>query len=285
MNRLFIEKVLILCLTSFLMYYFSRKLMAEFMFDEEVNVNVPSHLKLNKYEKSIYQYVVKSPTDTFESIKGLEKQARILKNVLNTKLDKPSGFILYGSPGTGKTMLARAVANYYNRPIILLSSDIIENKLFGESGKLLKATFTLANKLEKCIIFIDELDGMCSVRNPLDQSFVTSLKTTMMTCLDGFQERNQDIFVIAATNMLDMIDPAIKRRLAIHISIPLPDTATKLEYLKEDFPDITEKYVEEYFEYSSLSDLKEARNLSKIMGSKLPSMELDFSEAESAVES
>jgi SpoVK/Ycf46/Vps4 family AAA+-type ATPase len=142
-------------------------------------------------------------------------------------LEPPNGIILYGQPGTGKTMFAKAIAKSISCPFINFSIHTIENKMFGESAKILKGLFTLAQKLKPCVIFIDELDGFFSHRNSLDQSFVNGLKTQMLQHLDGIDERDPEVVIIGATNVIDSIDKAIKRRMRLHLKVELPDKKTR----------------------------------------------------------
>ena len=141
----------------------------------------------------------------------------------NLLLKPPNGIIFYGPPGTGKTMLAKAIAKEAGYVFMNFDMSSIENKMFGESAKLLKAMFSLADKIKPCVIFMDELDGFCSERNPFDQSFVNGLKTQMLTYLDGLESRDDKIVVVGATNKLNSVDKAMKRRMRLHIEVPLPD--------------------------------------------------------------
>lgn len=139
-------------------------------------------------------------------------------------LHPPRGILFHGPPGTGKTMLARAIAAEARCPFIALSLSTLENKWYGETSKLLGATFSLARKIQPCILFFDEIDGMIRTRGDQDQSAVYGLKTEFLNYMDGIQTNQKDAFiVIACTNCVASLDPAIKRRLPQQYKIDFPD--------------------------------------------------------------
>ena len=228
------EKIIILIVGAMIMYYTSVLLMDRFMDEESytdtyipaINKSIP----LNKYEISILDDVVKSEdiTETFKDIIGHEDTKEDMKTVIvdpiNEKvdLDLPNGVIFYGPPGTGKSMFARCIAKETNSSFINFSLSRIENKMYGESTKYLNAVFTLAHKLNPCIIFIDELDGFGSSRNSLDQHHINSLKTQFLTHVDGLIKKSSKIICIGATNRIDIIDKAVKRRMRKHILLSPP---------------------------------------------------------------
>jgi SpoVK/Ycf46/Vps4 family AAA+-type ATPase len=139
-------------------------------------------------------------------------------------LHPPRGVLFYGPPGTGKTMLARAIAAEAGCPFVALSLSSLENKWFGETSKLLGATFSLARKLQPCVLFFDEIDGMIRTRGDNDMSAVYGFKTEFLSHMDGIQTNQQDAFiVIACTNCEKSLDPAIRRRLPQKYKIDYPD--------------------------------------------------------------
>ena len=140
------------------------------------------------------------------------------------ELYPPRGILLHGPPGTGKTMLARAIAAEAGCPFLALSLSNLENKWFGETSKLLGATFSLARKMQPCVLFFDEIDGMIRTRNDNDQSAVYGFKTEFLSHMDGIRTNKRDSFiVIACTNCVRSLDPAIKRRLPQQYKIDYPD--------------------------------------------------------------
>lgn len=146
------------------------------------------------------------------------KNNEIFKNIQNNR-----GVLLYGPPGTGKTMLAQAIAKDANLPIILFNVTSIENKLVGESNKYIHALFSLANKLSPCVVFIDEIDCVCSSRNDFDQSHVNTMKSVMLTHMDGLLGNGGNNVFIGATNRINSIDAAFKRRIPVCVEIPIPE--------------------------------------------------------------
>ena len=136
---------------------------------------------------------------------------------------------------------------------------------------MIKALFSLAEKLKPCVIFIDEMDGFFGERSILDQSFIVGLKTQMMTYMDGLINKDSSIVFIGATNRLESIDPAIKRRMRTHLYINLPDQKERISlwkyYLKNHNVDY--KRLAENSENLSGSDIHEACKLSYYMNNDL----------------
>jgi len=209
----------------------------------------------NIHEKALLTSIIKPDmiSINFENVIGHSSTKKKLESLIikplkyksmynNYKLlEPPNGIILHGPPGTGKTMLVKALCKELHMNFINFDINQIEQKLFGESAKMLKALFTLANKLKPCIVFIDEIDGFFGERNPMDQSFVNGIKTQMLSLMDGIIDRDSSIIFIATTNRLQSVDPAIKRRMRTHIKISLPSTEERTEMFKynlNDFPDI-----------------------------------------------
>ena len=236
----------------FLSYYISIKILEKASLDvfEEPqklqNLELFSKFNLtniNRYEKNIFNDVI-NPKNISVNLNDIICDQLIRSNILFVLdslknkvprniplLDIPNGVILYGPPGTGKTMLAKSIAKECNMPFINVSYSSIENKFFGESPKILKAYFTLADKLKPCILFFDEIDGFLSKRNALDQSPVNGLKTLFLTLMDGLISRDSTVLAIGATNRIDQLDPAVKRRMSNHIYMDLPDIQQIQKYI------------------------------------------------------
>lgn len=204
----------------------------------------PKRQSLNAYEQQINQNIVQphAISERLDQVGGLStiKEEIRTQVLLPLKFPKvffgdvpvlrpPKGLLLHGPPGTGKTMLAKAIAAEANVPFISLSLATLENKYFGESSKLLSATFSLAKKIQPCIVFFDEIDGMIRTRSEGDQSCVYGFKTEFLTHMDGMHTHSTDaIIVIGCTNCAKNLDPAIRRRLPKHICVDLP-TQSELE--------------------------------------------------------
>jgi transitional endoplasmic reticulum ATPase len=145
------------------------------------------------------------------------------------------GILLVGAPGTGKTMLAKAVATERESNFILIKGPEVLSKYVGESEKAVREVFRKAKMAAPCIIFIDEIDAIAVARDSeSSDSMVTErVLDTLLTEMDGLQEM-KNIIVLAATNRPDMIDPAILRpgRFDKIIELPLPDEQARAAIFK-----------------------------------------------------
>ncbi len=213
------------------------------------NVFPMKNKSMNSYEKQIYETLVKGEdiSDRLDTIGGLDDIKDDLKsNVLlplkhpvvffskESSILRPSrGLLFYGPPGTGKTMLARAIAAEANVPFLSLSLSVLENKYYGESNKLIQAIFSLGRKIQPCIIFFDEIDGLMKQRSEFDQSSVYGFKTELLSQIDGMDSKENDsIFVIGTTNNITILDPAIKRRLPKVYEMKLPNESDRFKILQ-----------------------------------------------------
>ena len=141
------------------------------------------------------------------------------------------GILLHGPPGTGKTMLAKAIAREAGAFFINVSLSSIENKWFGESNKLLDALFSLSDKLAPCVVFFDEIDGLAKTRSESDQNHTASLKAQLLAAMDGVATRPRPVVFIGATNRVDDIDKGVLRRLRRHIEVGLPNERERADIL------------------------------------------------------
>jgi 26S proteasome regulatory subunit T2 len=186
--------------------------------------------------------VDKAPLESYADIGGLEEQVREMKEAVELPLTNPElyedigikapkGVILYGEPGTGKTLLAKAVANQTSATFLRVVGSELIKKYLGEGPKLVREIFRIADELAPTIIFIDEVDAIGSKRYDSTSGGEKEIQRTMLELLnqlDGFDSRS-DVKVIMATNRIESLDPALIRpgRIDRKIKFPLPDEKTK----------------------------------------------------------
>jgi len=131
---------------------------------------------------------------------------------------------LYGPPGCGKTLIAKAMAKESKCWFINLDVSVLTDKWYGESQKLTAAVFTLAEKLQPCIIFIDEIDSLLRLRATQDHEVTAMMKAQFMSLWDGLiTDPHKTVIVMGATNRPKDMDSAILRRRAAKFHIPIPD--------------------------------------------------------------
>ncbi|KAH8377883.1 hypothetical protein KR093_007712, partial [Drosophila rubida] len=204
-------------------------------------VNKSSKLKLsdfNSYELMIASHLV-APTDidvSWADIAGLDTIVQELREsvvlpVRHSNLFRhsqlwrpPKGVLLYGPPGCGKTLIAKAIAKEACMRFINLDVAVLTDKWYGESQKLAAAVFTLAHKLQPCIIFIDEIESFLRVRATGDHEATAMMKTQFMMLWDGLISNSScSVLVLGATNRPQDLDKAILRRMPaqFHIGPPL----------------------------------------------------------------
>ncbi|MFC4439454.1 MULTISPECIES: proteasome-activating nucleotidase Pan2 [Natrialbaceae] len=181
--------------------------------------------------------ITERPEVTYADIGGIDEQVQEVREAVEQPLtnpelfeevgiDPPSGVLLHGPPGTGKTMLAKAVANETDATFIKMAGSELVRKFIGEGSRLVRDLFEMAREREPAIIFIDEIDAVATTRTESKTSGDAEVQRTMMQLLsemDGFEARG-DIRIIAATNRFDMLDRAILRpgRFDRLIEVPEP---------------------------------------------------------------
>ncbi|MFW9827555.1 MAG: proteasome-activating nucleotidase [Candidatus Thorarchaeota archaeon] len=179
---------------------------------------------------------------TYGDIGGLDEQILEVREIIELPLKKPElfkkvgikppkGVLFFGLPGTGKTLLAKAVANESNATFIKVVATELVQKFIGEGAQYVREIFGLARKKAPTILFIDELDAIASIRMQDDTSGDREVNRTLMQLLselDGFDERG-DIKFIGATNRPDVLDPAILRpgRFDRIVEFPIPDARAR----------------------------------------------------------
>lgn len=147
-------------------------------------------------------------------------------------IDVPKGILLAGPPGTGKTTIAKVLANQAGMSFFALKADEVVSKWVGDSEKNLTALFRAAEKHAPSIIFIDEIDSIGQLRSG-DQRWAEMLLNHLLQLIDGVV-RIKGLYIVAATNRPDLVDPALKRsgRLNREVEIPLPDRSARQQLLK-----------------------------------------------------
>ncbi|CDH57869.1 26s proteasome subunit p45 [Lichtheimia corymbifera JMRC:FSU:9682] len=184
----------------------------------------------------------KAPTESYADIGGLETQIQEIKEAVELPLTHPElyeemgikppkGVILYGVPGTGKTLLAKAVANQTSATFLRIVGSELIQKYLGDGPKLVRELFRVAEENAPAIVFIDEIDAVGTKRYDSTSGGEREIQRTMLELLnqlDGFDSRG-DVKVIMATNKIDSLDPALIRpgRIDRKIEFPLPDVKTK----------------------------------------------------------
>jgi 26S proteasome regulatory subunit T2 len=191
--------------------------------------------------------VEKAPLESYADIGGLHDQIQEIKEAVELPLTHPElyeeigikppkGVILYGEPGTGKTLLAKAVANQTSATFLRVVGSELIQKYLGDGPKLVRELFRVADDLSPSIVFIDEVDAIGSKRYESSSGGTREVQRTMLELLnqlDGFDERG-DVKVIMATNKIESLDPALIRpgRIDRKIEFPLPDAKTKRNIFK-----------------------------------------------------
>lgn len=214
---------------------------------EQKNLTVLKKIPVSKNFDVEKFVIIDKPTVTWGDIGGLSQQMMEIKEVIELPLMKPKlfekvgiqppkGILLYGEPGTGKTLLAKAVANSTNSTFIEVVGSELVQKFIGEGAKLVKEIFELAKEKAPSIIFIDELDALAATRVDIGTSGEREVQRTFMQLLseiDGFKHLG-NVKVIGCTNRKDILDPAILRpgRLDRLIKVPVPNMEAKKDIFK-----------------------------------------------------
>jgi len=217
-----------------------------------IGVNKDSYLILDtlppEYDSRVKAMEVdEKPTETYGDIGGLAEQMKELReaavlSITHSHLFKaigihpPKGVLLYGPPGTGKTLMARAVANETKATFLKLAGPQLVQMFIGDGAKLVRDAFALAKEKKPTIIFIDELDAVGTKRFDSETNGDREVQRTMLELLnqlDGFSP-TEDVKVIAATNRIDILDPALLRsgRLDRKIEFPHPNEQARKNILE-----------------------------------------------------
>ncbi|MCL2863126.1 MAG: proteasome-activating nucleotidase [Methanimicrococcus sp.] len=191
--------------------------------------------------------LIRSPNVSYDQVGGL---SGVIQEVIETVelplthpelfekigIEPPSGVLLYGLPGTGKTLIAKAVATQANATFIRMSGSDLVQKFVGEGARLVKDIFAMARSKAPAILFIDEIDAVGGTRTFDGTSGSAEVNRTMLQLLaemDGF-DTGGDVKIMAATNRKDLLDPALLRpgRFDRAIEVPMPDETARFEILQ-----------------------------------------------------
>jgi proteasome regulatory subunit len=211
------------------------------------NLSIMEILPSKKDPLVLGMEIEEAPAVTYADVGGLEEQIREIRETVELPLlrkdlfakvgiDPPKGVLLYGAPGTGKTLLARAVAHETKATFIRVVGSELVHKYIGEGARIVREMFELARERAPSIVFIDELDAIGARRMDVSTSGDREVHRTLMQLLaeiDGFDPRG-DVRILAATNRPDILDPALLRpgRFDRLIYFPLPNESARYSIFK-----------------------------------------------------
>lgn len=209
------------------------------------------------------------PEVSYSDIGGINNQLREVREAIEDPIlnpdkfekigiEPPSGVLLHGPPGTGKTMLAKAVANKTNAKFLKLAASELAQKFIGEGSRLVRDLFEVAKEDSPTVIFIDEIDAIATKRRESKSDGGAEVQRTLMQLLsemDGFENRG-DVRIIAATNRFDMLDEAILRpgRFDRIIEVPAPVESGREQIFRIHTRDMN---VDNNVEYDDLAEAAE----------------------------
>ncbi|RVE68612.1 hypothetical protein OJAV_G00093400 [Oryzias javanicus] len=204
-------------------------------------------IKLTDYELNIASHLVdpQSIKVSWKDVAGLEDIINELQDTVILPFQKrhllpgsklfqpPKGVLLFGPPGCGKTMIAKATAKASGCKFINLQASTLTDMWYGESQKLTAAVFSLAVKIQPCIIFIDEIESFLRNRSSLDHEATAMMKAQFMSLWDGLHTSpTTQVMVMGATNRPQDVDPAILRRMPAAFHVGLPDVRQREDILR-----------------------------------------------------
>jgi len=183
----------------------------------------------------------RSPSVTWDDIAGLESAKTAVEEVVSWPIlrpdifkadslrNPPKGVLLFGPPGTGKTMIGKAIVSDSRATFFSISASSLTSKWIGDGEKMVRALFAVARCYQPAVIFIDEIDSLLSIRNETENEASRRMKTEFLVQIDGAATSNADrILLIGATNRPQELDEAVRRRLTKKLYIPLPDLPARV---------------------------------------------------------
>ncbi|KAL1273856.1 hypothetical protein QQF64_026670 [Cirrhinus molitorella] len=204
-------------------------------------------VSLTEYEMNIATLLVdpRSIKVTWRDVAGLDEIISEMQDTVilpfqkrhlfcgSKLLQPPKGVLLYGPPGCGKTLIAKATAKASGCRFINLQASTLTDKWYGESQKLTAAVFSLAVKIQPCIIFIDEIDSFLRNRSSMDHEATAMMKAQFMSLWDGLDTSASSlVMVMGATNRPQDVDAAILRRMPTTFHVGLPNASQREEILR-----------------------------------------------------
>lgn len=202
-----------------------------------LSINMEDFIKAIKSWKNLEDIVTFDDIGAMNKIKEELTMSILLPSKFPEKfskfgISKPSGLLLYGPPGCGKTLIAKAVSNMSHCNFLSIKGPELITKYVGDSEKHLRDLFQKAKNLSPCVLFFDEIDSLCGKRGK--NEFGNRIVNQILTLLDGMDDRGS-VYIIGATNRINSIDPALMRagRFDKAIEVPLPSIEEAYEIFKK----------------------------------------------------
>ena len=208
--------------------------------EDKVAEEIEEKDEINEFERSLMSCIVQEDSNVaWDDVCGLHIAKAQLKEAVVLPMKYPQlftgkrqpwkGILLYGPPGTGKSYLAKAVATEAESTFFSVSSSDLVSKFQGESEKLIRALFELARSQAPSVVFVDEIDSLCSARTSNESESSKRIKTEFLIQMQGVKKVMDGVLVLGATNDPCSLDPAMRRRFQKRIYISLPDESARVD--------------------------------------------------------